>query len=76
MPRILRIDGQAAVVAEIRRRSPRRGELKRLAAELDADPHNLSRYACGRRPVPPRIAEQLGFRIAYVPIRESEEGSS
>lgn len=62
------LHGQAEVVAEIRRRTPRRGMLCRLADELGEDPGNMTRYLNLQRPVPQRVAEQLGFRIAYVRI--------
>lgn len=73
MPTVLRIDNSAEVIAEIRRRTPRRGMRKRLAQDLDVNEGNLSRYVRGVVPVPRRIAEKLGFRIAYVRADPREE---
>jgi len=58
-----RIPGEELVIAELRRRAPRRGMRKQLAHELGTSEPTLAGIATGNRGVSPRIAEGLGFRL-------------
>lgn len=54
---------ESVVVGELRRRCAGWGSRKRVAFELGVCAGNLRLFLEGRRRIPARVAEQLGFRV-------------
>jgi hypothetical protein len=57
---------EEAIVAELVRRTPRRGMRKRLAHELGLSTAQLSGVISRRIPVSRRLAERLGYQLVAV----------
>ena len=65
-----RIHGERTVRSEIYRRSPQRGMRKAIAFDAGISESFLSLIATGKRPMTPKLAAELGFRLAWVRAEE------
>lgn len=65
-PRTVEIMGEQAVRVELCRRAPRRGMRKALALDAGVSQSLISQIATGKRPMTPSLAEELGFKLAWV----------
>ena len=75
-PRRTRIEGEEAIIAELRRRTPKRGMRKAVAHELGVTTVEVTEVLNGNRPVPPRMAAALGHKLAWVPIEPLHQAAS
>lgn len=66
------VHGEQRVLAEIDRRAPKRGMRKSLAQDAGISESFLSLIASGNRPMTPRLADELGFTLAWVRMEELE----
>lgn len=69
-PHRTRIDGEDQVMAELRRRTAERGAIKAVAYEAGLAQSAVSNVIGAARPMPPALAESLGYRLAWVKIDE------
>ena len=71
-PQRSRIEGEARVVAELRRRTAGYGTAKGLAFDTGISLPVIYDVRNNRKQVSRPLGEALGFRLAWVPIEESE----